>query len=67
MEDKKPVNIITYGPVRACVWRNDSATKLYHDVTFSRCYREGAGWGVSYVFGAKELPALAKVILDAHA
>ena len=66
MEDKKPVHTISHGTVRACIWRNNSATKLLHDVTFYRSHRQGDGWGTSYNFGGKELLTLARVILDAH-
>lgn len=66
MDDKKPVHTISHGNVRACIWRNDSATRLFHDVTFFRSYRKNEGWATSCSFGAKELPVLAMVILDAH-
>ena len=67
MEDKKPVHTISHGNIRACIWRNDSAAKLLHDVTFYRSHRQGDGWGTSYNFGAKELLPLARGILEAHA
>ena len=67
MEDQKPIHTISHGAVRACIWQNASASKLWHDVTFFRTYRKGAGWGTSSSFGAKELPLLATTILDAHA
>jgi hypothetical protein len=67
MEDQRPIHTISNGTVRACIWRNASAKKLFHDVTFFRSYRKGDGWGTSSSFGAKELPLLATTILDAHA
>ena len=67
MEDQRPIHTISNGTVRACIWKNTSAKKLFHDVTFFRSYRKGEGWGTSSSFGAKELPLLATTILDAHA
>ena len=67
MEDKKPVHTISHGYARACIWRNDSAASLLHDVTFHRTYRQGDSWGRSRNFGGKDLLDLARAILDAHA
>ena len=72
MEEKKPVHTISHGYARACIWRNDSATSLLHDVTFHRVYRQGVApeataWRRSHSFGGKDLLNLARVILDAHA
>lgn len=66
MEQQKPVATITCGAIRACVWRNDNASRLFHDVTVSRRYRDSNGWASTCSFGVKDLPVLAKVILDAH-
>lgn len=67
MEQKRPVHTISYEMIRAYIWRNDTATMLFHDVTFFRSQRQGSSLANSCCFGAKDLPLLAKVILDAHA
>lgn len=66
MEQQKPVATITCGTIKACIWRNDTASRLFHDVTVSRRYRDSQGWTSTCSFGVKDLPVLAKVILDAH-
>lgn len=66
MEQQKPIHMITCGAIRAYVWRNECASRLFHDVTFPRRYRDLNGWATTCSFGVKDLPVLAKVILDAH-
>jgi len=63
----KPVHVIRCGYISASIWRNECASRLFHDVSFSRCYRDGKGWASTGFFSTKDLPVLAKVILDSHA
>lgn len=62
----QPIHTISCGSVRASIWRNENALKLFHDVTVCRCYRDGQRWASTCTFGTKDLPVLAKVVLDAH-
>ncbi len=66
MAETRPIHSIRYGNVQIAVWKNESATGPFYNVTMSRRYREGENWLDSGSFGESDLPLLAKAILDAH-
>jgi len=66
MSENKPIHAISYGAVRAAIWRNDTAKGIFYDVSFARRYRDGEAWLSTHVFGTRDLPILAKAALDAH-
>jgi hypothetical protein len=38
-----PVETIRDGAIKAAIWRNDSENGVFHGVTFSRTFKNGAG------------------------
>ena len=62
----KPVHEVRLGAIKAAVWRNESASGIHHDVTFSRLYREGDSWKSTESFGRDDLLLLGKVADQAH-
>lgn len=67
MANRKPVQEIRVGLVRAAIWENDTQNGTRHNVTFSRLYRDSDGnWKDSSSFGRDDLPLLHKVSDRAH-
>lgn len=66
MTESKPVHSIRYGAIQVAVWRNESATGPFYNVTMTRRYRAEDAWRDSASFGESDLPTLAKALLDAH-
>ena len=63
----QPVHEIRLGAVRAAIWENQSdAGKTWHNVTFSRLYKDGEDWKSTDSFGRDDLPLLMKVADQAH-
>ena len=44
MAHPKPVAEVRIGPVKASIWRNETANSTRHNVTFSRLYKDGDQW-----------------------
>ena len=57
MANQKPVDEIRIGRVKATIW---------HNVTFSRLYKDGDQWKSTQSFGRNDLLVLAKVADQAH-
>ncbi len=64
---KKPVHTIRYGKLKAAIWMNEGQTGPFHNVTFSRSYRDGQNtWHDASSFNLHDLPLLAKLTNDCH-
>jgi hypothetical protein len=63
-----PVQSFRLGNVKAAVWANKTGEgKTFHNVTFSRGYKDEKGeWHDSDSFGRDDLPLVAKVADQAH-
>ena len=66
MHDNKPIHSLSYGPVRASIWRNETANGVFHDVTLCRRFKDGDEWSSTQTFRERDLPVVAKAALDAH-
>ena len=65
--NNKPVHEIRLGAVKAAVWANNSASGLWHSVSFGRLYKADDGaWKTSDSFGRDDLPLVEKVADLAH-
>jgi hypothetical protein len=54
------------GRVRAAVWQNEAEGRVFHNITFSRLYKEDDQWKDSGSFGRDDLPLVAKLADLAH-
>ena len=66
MAHPKPVAEVRIGPVKASIWRNETANNTRHNVTFSRLYKDGDQWKTTQSFARDDLLVLAKVADQAH-
>ena len=67
MSKKKPVHELRLGRIRAAIWENDTRNGAFHNVTFSRLYRDADGnWQDSGSFARDDLPLLEKVSDRVH-
>ena len=67
MSENTPVHSITYGSIHVSVWRNVTAEGVvYFDLMPSRHYKAKTGWESTTTFRERDLPTLAKAVLDAH-
>ena len=66
MANPKPVAEVRIGPVKAAIWRNETANSTRHNVTFCRLYKDGDQWKVTQSFARDDLLVLAKVADQAH-
>ena len=66
--DKKttPAQEIRYGNVRVSIWKNEGASGPFFSAKPERTYRQGDKVRSSSSFGKRDLPSLAKALLDAH-
>ena len=62
----KPVAEVRLGNIRAAIWRNESESGPWFNVTFERSYREGKEYRSSFGFGRDDLLTLAKAADLAH-
>lgn len=61
-KNNKPAHEIRLGRVRGTAWRNDTDSGTFHNVTFSRLYKDEAGeWKDAASFSRDDLPLIAKV------
>lgn len=73
-EDKRPIETIRLGAIKANVWANENGNGVMYNVKFSRIYRlseeqrgEGDdGWREAKSFGRDDLLKLGKVADLAH-
>jgi len=62
-----PAHVVRFGPVRACVWRNDDGERAWYQVTVNRLYKGQDGqWHSTDSFGYAHLLPLAKSLDSAH-
>ena len=62
----KPLHVIRYGMIKACIWKNQTKSGDRHTVSLVRLYRNGDVWKESTRFGRDDLPLVAKVADRAH-
>ncbi len=64
----RPIHEVRLGAIKAAIWRNDTATGVRYNVTFSRIYKdkEGDQWKSTDSFGRDDLLALGKVADLSH-
>jgi len=65
-QTNKPVAEFKYGLTKACVWRNDTAQGVRHNVTFSRLFKKEGKWQETSSFGRDDLLLIAKLADTAH-
>jgi hypothetical protein len=67
MSKNKPIHEIRMGLVRAAFWAHETDGAAWHNVTFSRLFKDDNGsWKDSTSFGRDDLLLLAKVADQAH-
>ena len=57
----KPVHKIRIGNVQAAVWSNEGPIGLWHNVTFTRSFKQGDEWKSSSSFNRDDLLVLARI------
>jgi hypothetical protein len=68
MATQKPIHTIRRGKLEAAIWENQSRAGTFYRATFSRSYRTSEGQPTSTSnFGARELPGLALLAIQAEA
>jgi hypothetical protein len=65
-EKTKPVDEIKLGSIVASIWRNESISGSYFNVTVTRLYKDGETWKRSDSFGRDDLLIVAKVLDLSH-
>jgi hypothetical protein len=65
-EKDKPAHQIRLCSIKAAIWKNDTASGVRFNVTFSRLYRDGEEWKSTDSFGRDDLLLVAKVSDQAH-
>ena len=66
MTNPKPVSEVRIGRVKAAIWPNETEGRTWHNVTFSRLYKDGDQWKNTQSFSRYDLLVLAKVANQAH-
>ena len=66
MANPKPVSEVRIGRVKAAIWPNETEGRTWHNITFSRLYKDGDPWKNTQSFGRNDLLLLAKVVNQAH-
>jgi hypothetical protein len=62
----KPVFKLRIGSVQAAVWENEGPNGPWHNVTFTRAFKQDGEWKSSSSFNRDDLLVLAKVADQAH-
>jgi hypothetical protein len=62
----QPIHEIRIGSIKAAIWKNQTDSGAWFNVTVSRIYKEGEHWKSTDGFGRDDLLLLAKVIDFAH-
>ena len=63
----RPVQSIRFGQLEAAIWRNETDSGVFYNVTVKRHFVNDSGsWGESQSFGYEDLPTLAKLTNDCH-
>ncbi len=66
MEKSKPVHEVSYGHIKAAIWRNTTEQGVRHNVTLTRIYRKDDQWKSTDSLGRDDLLVAAKALDDAH-
>jgi hypothetical protein len=66
MSNRKPIDEIRIGSVKAAIWKNPTDNGDRFNVTFQRLYRDGEEWKSTSSFGREDLLRLAKLADRAH-
>ena len=65
-EKNKPVDEIKLGSIVASIWRNESISGSYFNVTVTRLYKDAETWKRSDSFGRDDLLLVSKVLDLSH-
>jgi hypothetical protein len=66
-KNNKPAHEVRLGRIRGTVWKNETESGTFHNVAFSRLYKDDAGdWKDSATFSRDDLPLLQKVADIVH-
>jgi hypothetical protein len=66
-EKTKPVSEVKFGSIVASIWKNESKSGIYYNVTVARVYKDAEdNWKRSDSFGRDDLLTVAKVADLAH-
>ncbi|MDE2881969.1 MAG: hypothetical protein OXP70_08970 [Acidobacteriota bacterium] len=65
-EKNTPTKELRIGSCKAAIWENESDSRPFFSVTFSRLYRTDDGWRSTSSFGLNDLPHLAMLAQRAH-
>jgi len=63
---KQPVQIIRFGLIKACIWKNHTSAGDRYTITVVRLFKNGDTWKESTRFGRDDLPLVAKACDLAH-
>jgi hypothetical protein len=63
---KQPAHEIRIGTVKAAIWEQTSRDNSWHNVTFSRSYKDGEEWKSTESFNRDDLLVVAKLADSAH-
>jgi hypothetical protein len=66
MSKQKPVSEVRIGHIKAAIWKNETESGTFFNVTLSRLYKDGDSWKSSDSFGRDDLLLAAKVLSAAH-
>ena len=66
MSKQKPVSEVRIGHIKAAIWKNETDSGAFYNVTLSRLYRDGDSWKSSDSLGRDDLLLAAKVLSAAH-
>jgi hypothetical protein len=64
--NNKPIHEVRLGAIKASVWKNQTESGVWHNVTLSRIYKDGDQWKSTNSFGRDDLLLVAKVANEAH-
>ena len=65
-EKTKPIDEIKIGSIVASIWKNESLSGSYFNVTVTRLYKDGDTWKRSDSFGREDLLLVGKVLDLSH-
>jgi hypothetical protein len=65
-EKTKPIDEIKLGSIVASIWKNESLSGSYFNVTVTRLYKDGDTWKRSDSFGREDLLLVGKVLDLSH-
>jgi hypothetical protein len=63
---RKPVHELRLGRLKAAIWENPTDNGVRYNVTFSRLYKDEAGWHSNDSFRVDDLLGIAKLADQTH-